>query len=124
MNYAFGIEFEELAEGSRGSPAYHGQTTLSPFPLTDCRIRFRNQSRFWHPYWWVPRLPKLQRRVGGRMALLTHFRIGAIALAAYNLHLESRSDNVRRAQLTELLEDGHRYDNDTQLFWPATLISI
>ena len=29
MNYVFGREFEELTQGSRISPAYHGQATLS-----------------------------------------------------------------------------------------------
>ncbi len=28
MDYIFGREFEELAQGSRTNPAYHGQTTL------------------------------------------------------------------------------------------------
>ena len=116
MNYTFGIEFEELAEGSRGSPAYHGQATLSLFQLTDCRIlRFRNQSRFWHPYWWVPQLPPLQRRLGGRMALLTNVCIGERKLAVYNLHLESRSAKVRRAQLSELLQDARQYDGRTPI---------
>lgn len=106
MNYAFGIEFEELSQGSQASPAYHGQATLSVLPLSDCRIvRFRKQSRFWHPYWWIPRLPTFQRRVGGRMALLSHVSVGKTTLAVYNLHLESRSANVRRAQLAELIND-------------------
>ena len=114
MNYVFGIEFEELSQGSRESPAYQGQATLSSFPLTDCRIlRFRNQSRFWHPRWWIPQHPKLQRRLGGRMALFTHVLIGDRAFAVYNLHLESRSEQMRRAQLTEVLEDARRDDNDT-----------
>jgi len=29
MNYVFGREFEELTQGSKTSPAYHGQATLS-----------------------------------------------------------------------------------------------
>jgi endonuclease/exonuclease/phosphatase family metal-dependent hydrolase len=29
MNYVFGREFQELTQGSRTSPAYHGQATLS-----------------------------------------------------------------------------------------------
>ena len=29
MNYVFGREFEELVQGSKNSPAYHGQATLS-----------------------------------------------------------------------------------------------
>jgi endonuclease/exonuclease/phosphatase family metal-dependent hydrolase len=106
MNYAFGIEFEELAQGSRASPAYHGQATLSVFPLSDFRVlRFRRQSKFWHPYWGIPRLAAFQRRVGGRMALMSHICVGATMLAVYNLHLESRSDEIRRAQFAELLDE-------------------
>ena len=116
MNYVFGIEFQELAEGARESPAYHGQATLSLFPLTDSRmVRFRKQTRFWHPYWWVPRLARFQRRVGGRMALLTNVCIGGKMLAVYNLHLESRNDSIRRAQLSELLQDARQYDCDTPI---------
>jgi len=116
MNYTFGIEFQELAEGSSGSPAYHGQATLSLFQFTDSRIlRFRNQSRFWHPHWWIPRVARLQRRLGGRMALLSHVRIGERTLAVYNVHLESRSDTVRRAQLSEILEDAGRHSCDTPI---------
>ena len=35
MNYVFGCEFEELAQGNHSSPAYHGQATLSN-ALSDC----------------------------------------------------------------------------------------
>lgn len=114
MNYAFGIEFEELSQGSRQSPAYHGQATLSVLPLSDCRIlRFGSQSRFWHPYRWVPSLAVLQRRLGGRMALVTNVEVGERTLVIYNLHLESRSAELCRAQLTELLHDTCRYDCHT-----------
>jgi endonuclease/exonuclease/phosphatase family metal-dependent hydrolase len=116
MNYAFGIEFQELSQGSSGSPAYHGQATLSAFQVSDCRIlRFRNQSRFWHPYWWVPKVSKLQRRLGGRMALLTNICIGDTMLAVYNLHLESRGDSMRRAQLSELLQHTSQCDRNTPI---------
>ena len=33
MHCPFGIEFQELAQGSRASPAFHGQATLSRWPL-------------------------------------------------------------------------------------------
>ena len=116
MNYVFGIEFDELTQGSAECPAYHGQATLSLFPLTDARIlRFRKQSRFWYPYWWFPNLAWLQRRQGGRMALLTNIHVGQRLLRVYNLHLESRSQDVRRAQLSELLEDAHQYDCKTPM---------
>src|SRR5262252_5777181 len=45
MNYVFGCEFEELAQGTRDSPALHGQATLSRWPISESRIlRFRRQS--------------------------------------------------------------------------------
>jgi len=114
MNYAYGIEFEELAQGRRETPAYHGQTTLSRFSLSECRIlRFRTQSKFWHPRWWTPRMAALQRRLGGRMALVTHVEFGDRVLAVYNLHLESRGRNgICRAQLCELLQDASQYRSE------------
>ena len=30
LNYVFGREFQELTQGTRASPAFHGQATLSP----------------------------------------------------------------------------------------------
>jgi endonuclease/exonuclease/phosphatase family metal-dependent hydrolase len=114
MNYVFGVEFEELSQGTREAPAYHGQATFSSYPLIDSRIlRFRKQSMFWHPRWWIPKHPKLQRRIGGRMALFTRVVLGERGLAVYNLHLESRSDPTRREQLAEILEEARRYDTDS-----------
>ena len=48
MNYVFACEFEELSQKLNTLPAYHGQATLSRFPLLNSRIlRFHRQSRFW-----------------------------------------------------------------------------
>src|SRR4051812_29150625 len=45
FNYAFGLEFQELVQGSKTSPAYHGQTTLSKWPILNPRlIKFSWQS--------------------------------------------------------------------------------
>jgi endonuclease/exonuclease/phosphatase family metal-dependent hydrolase len=114
MNYVFGIEFQELGQGSHASPAYHGQATLARWPLVDPRIlRFRRQSRYWHPRWWIPPLSVFQRRLGGRMALVTRILIGQRRIISYNLHLESRHhDEHRRCQLAELVEDARQYDSD------------
>ena len=114
MNYVFGIEFQELGQGSPESPAFHGQATLSPWPLSRSSVlRFRRQSKFWHPFWWIPRLPVLQRRLGGRMALRTHVSIANRTLAVYNLHLESRrEDALRCAQLLELLQDANQHSSN------------
>src|SRR6516225_1375275 len=55
MNYVFGREFQELTQGSKASPAYHGQATLSRWPLSNSRIiRFQKQSHFWRPHWFLP----------------------------------------------------------------------
>ncbi|MGC1453409.1 MAG: endonuclease/exonuclease/phosphatase family protein [Candidatus Sulfotelmatobacter sp.] len=114
LNYVFGCEFEELAQGSRAAPAYHGQATLSRWPLSDSSIlRFHNQSNFWQPRWFIPRLCPLQRRRGGRMALLNDVLIPGRSVATYNLHCESKgSDSLRSSQLDEFLQDAKRYRLD------------
>src|SRR5258708_19797044 len=55
MNYAFGREFEELTQGSKPSPAYHGQATLSPWSISIPPVfRFKNPSNFCPPPWFPP----------------------------------------------------------------------
>lgn len=112
MNYVFAREFEELTQGSPASPAYHGQATLSRWRITNPRIiRFRHQSDFWRPRWFLPRTSPFQERLGGRIALATQVEFGGRQLAVYNLHLESRGDNrLRLAQFDEVLRDAERYD--------------
>jgi endonuclease/exonuclease/phosphatase family metal-dependent hydrolase len=114
MNYAFGREFQELTQGSRTAPAYHGQVTLSRWPLSNCRIiRFEEQTNFWRPHWFVPEIPPFQERIGGRLALITDVKIGNRIVVAYNLHLESKGDDrLRGAQLDEVLRDARRYKPD------------
>jgi len=107
MNYVFGREFQELTQGRRGSPAYHGQATLARWELRGARVvRFRRQSDFWRPRWYLPKLTLLQERLGGRIALVTEVQIQRKRLAVYNLHLESRGDeDLRLSQLDEALQD-------------------
>jgi len=114
MNYIFGLEFQELTQGSRQSPAYHGQATLSRWPLSNPRlIRFRRQSNFWRPHWFLPRMEPFQERIGGRIALVSDVSIGNRTLVTYNLHLESRGESdLRRSQLDEVLDDSRRYTSD------------
>ncbi len=110
MNYVFGREFEELTQGDHTSPAYHGQATLSKFPILSSRIlTFGRQSGFWRPRWFIPQLEKSQRRLGGRMALVSHVAWPEKRLLVYNLHLESRgSDRLRSSQLAEVVMDIHQ----------------
>jgi endonuclease/exonuclease/phosphatase family metal-dependent hydrolase len=111
MNYVFGREFEELTQGSRTSPAYHGQATLSRWRFKNARvIRFRYQSGFWRPRWYLPRTPPFQERLGGRIALVTELDVLGTAFAVYNVHLESRGNSdLRLSQLNEVLDDAARY---------------
>jgi endonuclease/exonuclease/phosphatase family metal-dependent hydrolase len=111
LNYIFGREFQELTQGARSSPAYHGQGTLSPWPLSNPRIlRFRRQSNFWRPRWFLPEIEPLQERIGGRIALISEVSIGGRRLVTYNLHLESRGDDALRcSQLYETLNDSLLY---------------
>ena len=117
MNYVFGREFQELTQGTGNSPAYHGQATLSPWPISNPRIiRFRKQSHFWKPHWFLPNVEPFQERLGGRMALVSEVTLGGRRLVNYNFHLESRGDDtIRRAQLDECLEDVRRFRLDTAI---------
>jgi endonuclease/exonuclease/phosphatase family metal-dependent hydrolase len=113
LNYVFGREFVELTQGSKTSPAYHGQATLSRWRISNPRlIHFRRQSDFWKPRWFKPKLQTFQERLGGRIALAAEIHIAEGSTLCYNLHLESRSDDeLRRAQLNEVLEDSAKYDS-------------
>jgi len=117
MNYAFGCEFEELSQRRNRMPAYHGQATLSRFPLLNSRIlRFHRQSKFWLPRWFIPRMRPFQRRVGGRMALISFVDLPGQMLIVYNVHLESRADDdLRCGQLLELLDDVCQHAPDVQV---------
>ena len=114
MEYVFGYEFEELTQSDGYSPAYHGQTTLSRLPISASRILpFRRQSGFWRPRWFIPELAPLQRRLGARMALVTHIDWPEKPLVVYNVHLESRgNDDLRASQLRDLVDDTDRYGSD------------
>jgi len=117
MNYVFGREFQELTQGSRASPAYHGQATLSRWPLSNSRIiRFQKQSNFWRPHWFLPEIEPFQERIGGRLALVCDANIAGKTIVTYNLHLESRGDDaLRGSQLDETLNDARRYDGNTPI---------
>jgi len=114
MNYVFGREFEELAQGSKNSPAYHGQATLSKWPILNPRlIRFSKQSHFWQPHWFLPKIEPFQERLGGRIALVAEINVAGRRLVTYNLHLESRgTDALRISQLEEVLWDATGYDDE------------
>jgi endonuclease/exonuclease/phosphatase family metal-dependent hydrolase len=117
MNYVFGREFQELAQGSKDSPAYHGQATLSKWPISNPRLmRFSKQSHFWQPHWFLPKIEPFQERLGGRMALVAEINVAGRKFVTYNLHLESRgTDALRISQLGEVFSDAARHDAECPL---------
>jgi endonuclease/exonuclease/phosphatase family metal-dependent hydrolase len=112
MNYVFGREFQELVQGSKSDPAYHGQAILAKWPISKPRvIRFARQSNFWQPHWFLPRVEPFQERLGGRIALVADINVAGSKLSIYNLHLESKGDDqLRLAQVQEVLSDAARQD--------------
>jgi endonuclease/exonuclease/phosphatase family metal-dependent hydrolase len=117
---SFGIEFEELSQeggsAAKERGAYTGQATLTRLPLQKSRVlRFKHQSGFWSPHSWLPSsMPLFQRRLGGRIALITEHEIGGRLLVVYNVHYESRSyGRIQLDQLTETLEDMKQYPPGT-----------
>lgn len=118
MNYVFAPEFHELSQGTADEPAYHGQALLTTMPVRASRmIRFQHQSG-----WWKPRrlllsnVPLLQRREGGRVALVAELDNGGKPLVVYDLHLESKgTEQLRLEQLDEVLQDAQRYPKETPI---------
>ena len=137
LNYVFGREFVELTQGSKTSPAYHGQATLSRWRMSNRRlIRFQQQSDFWKPRWFKPKLQTFQERLGGRIALVSEiadrFRFGrpktdsnssSLRKAQNSFHLSlqylfllvdlriakhNSANNYRAVQITERMEQGRR----------------
>ena len=110
LNLAYAVEFEELSQ-EQGGPAFIGQATLTRLPVRRSRIlRFDHQSGFWKPRGWIPSsVPIMQRRVGGRVALVSELEFGGRLLVVYNAHLESRSyGRIQNEQLDEILADMNR----------------
>lgn len=117
MNYVFAPEFQELGQGSSDRPAYHGQAILTTLPVRSSRIlRFQTQSTFWKPKPFLPKWALFQRRLGGRIALITELSYAGKMLVVYNLHLESRSGGrIQYAQMQEVLRDAARYPKNTPI---------
>ncbi|HSU33875.1 MAG TPA: endonuclease/exonuclease/phosphatase family protein [Bryobacteraceae bacterium] len=118
LNMAYGIEFEELSQERKGESAYIGQATLTRLPIRNARVlRFKTQSGFWKPRAWLPSSPPfMQRRAGGRIALVTELEFQGGLWVVYNAHLESRSyGRIQEKQLHEILNDANRYGPSTSV---------
>ncbi len=127
LNYVFAPAFEELGQAaSTDRPGLQGQVTLARWKLNRTRVlRFERQTAFWQPQPWIPNVPLLQRRTGGRVALVTEFEVGRRTIVVYNLHLESRGFGYSRTlQLEEALRDAGRYPPATPLVLAGDFNSV
>jgi endonuclease/exonuclease/phosphatase family metal-dependent hydrolase len=117
MNYLFAPEFDELGQGQKGKPAYHGQAILTAWHIASARmLRFRQQTDYWQPRWFLPNWALLQRRDGGRLALAAELGTGPRRMVVYDVHLESRGpEDLRLRQIEDVLADVHRYPADTPI---------
>jgi endonuclease/exonuclease/phosphatase family metal-dependent hydrolase len=127
MNYVFAPEFQELSQGTPEDPAYQGQALLTTLPIRSSRmLRFEHQTGFWKPNrLLISTMPLLQRREGGRIALIAELDNGGKPLVVYNLHLESKwMEDVRMQQLEEVLEDAKQYPRETPVIIAGDLNTL
>jgi len=117
LNYVFGPSWQELSQGSAERPAIQGQAILTRLPLRNVRIlKFRRQSGWWQPRPYIPNMPIMQRRLGGRIALVAELEMQGRLLVVYDVHLESRSlGSLQSEQMDEILADSRRYPAGTSI---------
>ena len=112
LNYVFGMEFQELSEGTAARPAYHGMATLSPWPLSKARIiRFRRPVHVsGSRVGMCPICPCFSAGSAGGSHSSAEATIYGRKVVTYNLHLESRGDDeLRLRQLNEVLADCRKH---------------
>jgi endonuclease/exonuclease/phosphatase family metal-dependent hydrolase len=117
LNYAAVPSFQELGQAGSGKAAYQGQAILTRLPILSVRvIRFKEQSGWWQPRAYLPNTAFMQRRSGGRTALVTELKGLNGNIVVYNAHLESRSNGkIQKAQLQEILDDASHYPETTPI---------
>jgi endonuclease/exonuclease/phosphatase family metal-dependent hydrolase len=113
MNYAYGVEFVELTGGEleerRLYPGandwgYHGNAILSRYPLRNVRmLRFPGIEKWYAGAYGADEGEKLQKRLGGRMALFATVALPR-DVTIVSAHLESsRKDGAARQRQTEMI---------------------
>ena len=108
MDMVFVIEYVELNDQTPETPATHGNTILSPFPLTDISVIRHTEMFSWERWGFLYGQP----RKGGVVALgaTVNFPGGAKA-RVYELHLESNTGNHgRKVQLQDLVPEMQKFD--------------
>ncbi len=96
MNYVFGLEFIELANGG-DAKGFHGNAIFSRWPIRRAKIVRLPEQYNWYF--------DCQRRIGGRLAILAELDIHGTSVGAATIHLENRTHGPgRQAQLEVILQ--------------------
>lgn len=94
MNYAFGLEFIELANPD-DPKGFHGNAVFSRYPIKWAEaLRLPEENN-----WYFDR----QRRIGGRLAILALLDVGGREVGAVCVHLENRTDGAGRGRQMEAI---------------------
>jgi endonuclease/exonuclease/phosphatase family metal-dependent hydrolase len=113
--YTFAIEFIELGlgdeeerkrwEGQDNAVGYHGAAMLFRRRPLATRVVRLERSAGWFA------LARGERRVGGRIALLTRFELSGVSVTFASVHLESNTDPAdRAAQMRVVFDAIESYD--------------
>jgi len=97
MNYVFGLEFIELANGE-DAKGHHGNAILSRWPIRRAKVvRLPEQYN-----WYFDR----QKRIGGRLAILAELDVNGKSVGVGTIHLENRTHgDGRAAQMEAILQE-------------------
>jgi endonuclease/exonuclease/phosphatase family metal-dependent hydrolase len=123
MNYAYGVEFLELTGGEieerklypgENEWGYHGNAILSRYPLRNVRmLRFPGIEK-WYEGKGANESEKVQRRLGGRMALFATVPLGRdVTVVATHLESSAKDSAMRKVQTGMLLDELRAYAKGT-----------
>jgi endonuclease/exonuclease/phosphatase family metal-dependent hydrolase len=127
MNYAYGVEFLELTGGEieerklypgENEWGYHGNAILARFPLRNVRmLRFPGIEK-WYEGKGANESERVQKRLGGRIALFATLRLGRdVTVVATHLESSAKDSAMRKIQTGLLLDELRAYAKGT----PVTL---
>ena len=135
MNYAYGVEFLELTGGElveremypgANEWGYHGNAILSRYQMRNVRLlRFPGIEK-WYAGVNANEGERVQKRLGGRMALLATVRPGSRDVTVVVTHLESSAkDAAARSREIRLLLDAIKdYARDTPVIFGGDLNAV
>ncbi len=136
MNYAYGVEFVELTGGEleerqlypgANEWGYHGNAILSRYPLRNVRMmRFPGIEKWYAGSYGADEGEKLQKRLGGRMALLATINLGGRDVTIVSVHLESskKDSAARKRQTAWLLDEVRAYAKGTPVILGGDLNAV